>query len=289
MMQLHENIKKYRCHKNWTQEDLAEMLDVTRQTISKWEQGINEPDISTLKKLSEVFEVSLDELLGSEERKKEDRFPYIVKICNVVSISFWIFVSFVLIIFIRYLYNKIPMHYNWAGEIDRWGSKWEWLWMLIYFVTILGTDLICCHQIVKEKNSKAGFWITKICCWCSQIVGLGIFFGFAGKLLRKETWYPITNGVIYSLLLCFSIFSHPRIIKRNSYLGFRTKFTCSNDVAWNRINRFTCYVFCINSFIAILIQMFVNQFWYNFLISNLLCIGVIIVWIYYFYIKHKLK
>ncbi|MCM1130314.1 MAG: helix-turn-helix domain-containing protein [Muribaculaceae bacterium] len=285
----YDNIKRFRLNKNWTQEDLAEKLNVTRQTISKWEQGINEPDIATFKKLSCIFEVSLDELLGLEEQKKVDKFPYIVKICNIVSISFCVFISLVLVIFIRYLYNKIPMHYNWDLEIDRLGSKWEWLFMLAYFIGILVTDLLCCRLVVGMPNSKASFWITKICCWCSQIVGLGIFFGFAGRFLKKDTWYPITNGVVYSFLFCFSIFLHPSIIKRNSYFGFITKFTCSNDVAWNKINRFTCYVLCINSFIAIIIQMFVNQFWYNFLISNLLCIGLLIVCIYYFHVKHKLK
>ncbi len=265
------------------------MLDVTRQTISKWEQGINEPDIATLKKLSEVFEVTIDELLGKEEQKRENKFPYIVKICNVVSISFCIFVSLVLIIFTRYLYNRIPMHYNWAGEIDRWGSKWEWVILLVYFIIILVTDLFCCKQIKEKVNSKAGFWTIKICCWCCQIVGLGIFFGFAGEFLKKDTWYPITNSVIYAFLFCVMIFLHPAIIKRNNIFGFRTHFTCSNEIAWNSINRFACYTFCINSLSAIIIQMFVNQFWYNFLISNLIYIGVIIVWSYYFHFKHKLK
>ncbi|MDE6407460.1 MAG: helix-turn-helix domain-containing protein [Anaeroplasmataceae bacterium] len=291
-MQLHENIKKYRCLKNWTQEDLATMLGVTRQTISKWEQNINEPDVSTLKRLSEAFEISVDELLGKEKQKKADRFPFIAKICNVVSISFCIFVSLTLVIFTMYLYNKIPMHYNWAGEIDRFGSKWEWLFLLIYFIVILSTDLFCCHLFIKQadsKSSKVGFWVTKISCWIAQIIGIGIFFCFAVRFLKKDTWCPIMNGMIYSFLFCFFIFMHPSIAKRNRIFGFRTQFTCSNDIAWNSMNRFACYTFCINSLAAIIIQMFVNQFWYNYLISNSLCIGAIIVWIYYFYLKHKLK
>lgn len=291
-MQLPKNIKRYRCLKNWTQEELSIRLNVTRQTISKWEQGINEPDISTLKKLSDLFEISLDELIGEEEKNKEDRFFYVYKICTVISISFCIFVSLVLIIFTRYLYNKIPMHYNWANEVDRWGSKWEWLYMLLYFLSMLGTDLLCCRWIIREtysKSMKAGFWITKLCCWCAQCIGLGIFLGFSVKFLKKDTWFPITNAIIYSFLFCLMIFLHPSIVKRNSIFGFRTKFTCSNEVAWNKINRFSCYVFCINSLAAIVIQMFINQFWYNFLISQCIFIGCIIMWSYYFYVKHKLK
>ncbi len=291
-MEFQKRIKELRTQHQWTQEDLAEKLNVTRQTISKWEQGINEPDITTLQRLCEIFEVSFDALLGKEEQIKEDKFPYIAKICNVVSISFCIFLCFVLFIFTRYLNDKIPMHYNWAGEIDRIGSKWEWLLLLIYFVIILGTDLVCCHVIVDKaitNSSKAGFWVTKICCWLSQIIGIGIFFGFASKFLKPDTWYPITNGIVYSFLFCIMIFMHPSIVKRNRFFGFRTAFTCSNEIAWNKNNRFACYVFCINSIVAIIVQMFVNQFWYNYCISNLIIIGVIIVVIYYFNIKHKLK
>ncbi|MDE6655951.1 MAG: helix-turn-helix domain-containing protein, partial [Anaeroplasmataceae bacterium] len=179
---IQENIKRFRLDKDWTQEDLAEKLNVTRQTISKWEQGINEPDISTLRKLSDIFEISIDELIGKEEEYKEDKFQYIRKILNVVSISLCIFLSLMLIIFTRYLYNKIPMHYNGEGKIDRWGSKWEWLFMILGFISVLGADLFCCHLITKGTNSKmekAAVLTVKICCWICQIVFIGIFFGFA--------------------------------------------------------------------------------------------------------------
>ena len=149
---LQDNIKRFRLAKGWTQEELAEKLNVTRQTISKWEQGINEPNIDTLRNLSETFNVSIDELIGKEKQKKENRFPSIVKICNAVSISLCIFVSLVLIIITRYLYNTIPMHYNWNGEIDRWGSKWEWLVLLPYFVVILGTDLLMSLINISEPK-----------------------------------------------------------------------------------------------------------------------------------------
>ena len=48
-----------------TQEELAKKMDVARQTISKWELGETSPDLSEAKKLSEIFNVSLDELTGN--------------------------------------------------------------------------------------------------------------------------------------------------------------------------------------------------------------------------------
>ncbi|MDE6661656.1 MAG: helix-turn-helix domain-containing protein, partial [Anaeroplasmataceae bacterium] len=279
----HDNIKRFRLAKGWTQEELAEKLNVTRQTISKWEQGINEPDIDTLKKLSEVFDVSIDELIGDKKEKKENRFPSIVKICNVVSISLCIFVCLVLVIITRYLYNRIPMHYNLQGEINRWGSKWEWLWLLPYFVVILGTDLLCCRLIINNstsKSMKAGFWITKVCCWISQAVGLGIFLGATLAYLKKGNWYPIINGVTYTVVLSFLIFLHPSIIKQNQLFGFRTNFTCSNVIAWNKINKMAFYVLNINCIVCIVLQLLYNQFWYNLLISSLILVGLFIMFIY---------
>ncbi|MDO4333282.1 MAG: helix-turn-helix transcriptional regulator [Eubacteriales bacterium] len=46
-----------------TQEQLAEKLSVSRQTISKWETGITSPDLESIVKISKIFQVSLDELL----------------------------------------------------------------------------------------------------------------------------------------------------------------------------------------------------------------------------------
>ncbi len=75
---LGEKIKLYRENKNMTQGEVAKILGVKAATISKYEAGILEPNIESLKKLSELFEVSIDELL------KEDKFD-ISKI-NVLDI-----------------------------------------------------------------------------------------------------------------------------------------------------------------------------------------------------------
>ena len=58
------NIRKYRLIFNWTQENLADVLSVSHQVISKWENGIAYPDIATLCSLSRIFNVTLDELCG---------------------------------------------------------------------------------------------------------------------------------------------------------------------------------------------------------------------------------
>ena len=62
-MSLGENIARLRARKNWSQEELARALDVSRQSVSKWETDASVPDLDKLVKLGEVFGVSLDELV----------------------------------------------------------------------------------------------------------------------------------------------------------------------------------------------------------------------------------
>lgn len=61
---LNENIKAIRKSKGLSQEELAVKLNVVRQTISKWEQGLSVPDSDMLISLSEVLETSVSTLLG---------------------------------------------------------------------------------------------------------------------------------------------------------------------------------------------------------------------------------
>lgn len=66
MMYLSENLKKYRLIKNLTQEDVAEYLGITPQSVSKWERGECYPDITFLPALANIFETSIDLLVGMD-------------------------------------------------------------------------------------------------------------------------------------------------------------------------------------------------------------------------------
>lgn len=72
-MDISKQIKKYRLDSKLSQEDLAEKIFVTRQTISNWENGKNYPDINSLVLLSTLFGVSLDILVkGDLDEMKEE-------------------------------------------------------------------------------------------------------------------------------------------------------------------------------------------------------------------------
>ena len=62
---LSENLKKIRKEKGLSQEALSEKLNIVRQTISKWEKGLSIPDGDMLIKLSQVLEIPVETLLGT--------------------------------------------------------------------------------------------------------------------------------------------------------------------------------------------------------------------------------
>lgn len=72
-MELNKQIKKHRSAMELSQEQLAEKLYVTRQTISNWETGKNYPDIHSLILMSSLFGVSLDKLIKGDLEMMEEK------------------------------------------------------------------------------------------------------------------------------------------------------------------------------------------------------------------------
>lgn len=66
-MNFGERIYKYRSARNLSQGNLADMLDVSRQSVSKWENNSAVPDLDKIIKLCEIFEITIDELVKGEE------------------------------------------------------------------------------------------------------------------------------------------------------------------------------------------------------------------------------
>ena len=79
-LKLSENIKKYRKDMSLTQEALAEVLGVTVGAVSKWENGNNVPDVLMMMEIANLFNISVDELLGFSLSSKK-----IEDMCNEIE------------------------------------------------------------------------------------------------------------------------------------------------------------------------------------------------------------
>jgi len=65
-----ERVKKEREKRSWSQTDLAEKIHVSRQSVSKWETGKNYPSIEVIIDLSDLFGITIDEILRSDHELK---------------------------------------------------------------------------------------------------------------------------------------------------------------------------------------------------------------------------
>lgn len=103
-MELGNQIKYYRSEKELSQEELAERVCVLRQTISNWENNKNYPDINSIVLLSEVFEISIDNLIkGDVEQMKKEINAEEIKKLNSYSLMMLVFMLAAIILLIPML------------------------------------------------------------------------------------------------------------------------------------------------------------------------------------------
>lgn len=120
-MEIGKKIMELRKKKGLSQEELAEKVGVARQTISKWELGETSPDLKQAKELSEIFNVSLDELVSNDIKNiliektsnTEKLAGLILKLIKIMIVI--IIVAPILIIALRIIFKNI--HENNAGRL----------------------------------------------------------------------------------------------------------------------------------------------------------------------------
>ena len=133
-MELGKQIKRYRMEANLSQEELADKVFVSRQTISNWENDKNYPDIKSLVLMSEVFHVSLDYLVkGDLERMKKEidqqEYAEFQKNGNIFSV-----------LFVALLIVPVPlvMIFEWLG--------------LVFYIGLFAIGMYYAIKIEKYKK-----------------------------------------------------------------------------------------------------------------------------------------
>ena len=72
-MKFSDKIMTLRKRKGWSQEELANQLDVSRQAIYKWESGLTTPELEKIKRLTEIFDTTFEDLLNDEKELVLDK------------------------------------------------------------------------------------------------------------------------------------------------------------------------------------------------------------------------
>lgn len=98
MRKIGEKIAQLRKEKGMTQSDLAEKMCVTDKAVSKWERNISVPDIRTVQKLSQVFEVSVEEFINETFNSENKTKNLIMLVLRSVAFALAVAVLILMII-----------------------------------------------------------------------------------------------------------------------------------------------------------------------------------------------
>lgn len=161
-MSIGKNISKLRKLNNLSQEELASKLNVTRQTISKWELDETTPDLYMAKNISNILKISLDELVENEKEfvkmsNTEKLSSIKIKILKVMGIISLLLVVF-LLIYLPYNYFSIKAVSTSLGRYCYVDNE-EYEINLTKYITdnknATGTFecINCKYEYIKEINS----------------------------------------------------------------------------------------------------------------------------------------
>ncbi len=135
-MELGKRIRDLRNQHSMTQDDLAERLYVSRQTVSSWENDKSYPDIHSLLMISDLFNVSLDTLVkGDIEIMKEKIDQETIRSFKKYSNIYGILLLICLVAF-------VPL------------AKWLGLWGLAVWLPLFGAAIYFCLKVEKIKKDQ---------------------------------------------------------------------------------------------------------------------------------------
>lgn len=210
-MSLGERIYKLRTEKEMSQGDLADALEVSRQSISKWETNGSVPELDKLVKLSEIFGVSLDELILDKKQPEqvaepEEPEPKVIYVERPAPRSAQKVAGIVLLCFSALLWLMIALFGDVVAGL------------------VLAAPFAACGLICLLVRKNAGLW----CAWVVYLF-IEIYLRFASGVNWQYVFFPhIYSGewtihliVAWCLLAVFAILIVVTALRtRKSFPGF---------------------------------------------------------------------
>lgn len=154
-MKISEQLKKQRKINGLSQQELADQLHITRQSVSKWENGTALPSFSNVIAISDLFGISLDELIKKDDELKM-KFE---KNTSSLSILAFLFTAIPVAMIIYIIANQAfgvnqANFLDWVsvitfvsfigmlftvdwGKIKKTASKWSIIWTVLFFLTLI--------------------------------------------------------------------------------------------------------------------------------------------------------
>lgn len=184
---------------------------------------------------------------------------------------------------LSFLPDIVPVHYNFAGEVDRFGSRFEYL-LFPVIAGVAGAIFGLAARNCGKKGTKESALTEKILFWSAifevlLFSGLGLFFmwkaatyapGDADPAVSPDFMRFIGMGVGVLLVLLGNVMPKAR---RNALFGLRTKWSMADDEVWRKSQRFGGF-----SAVALGLLLIVTGIFMNSIAHLILCMAVGSVW-----------
>lgn len=156
-MEFNEKLQELRKKKGLTQEELADILFVSRTAVSKWESGRGYPNIESLRDISKYFCVSIDDLLSGEKLLYIAENENKSKIKNICSMIFGFVDVFSVLLIILPIYPNNVDGFVYTVNLLNYtrASLWSLYihWALFFSLILVGVVKIILTRIGREKGS----------------------------------------------------------------------------------------------------------------------------------------
>ena len=200
-MEFGEKLQELRKSRGLTQEELSEVLFVSRTAVSKWESGRGYPSIDSLKEISKFFSVSIDALLSGEKllsiAERENR-SNIKTLCDLL---FGMTDILSLLLVLLPLYPKMLDGYVYSVSLIAYNAgrlKLAVYWSMIVVLAIMGV-------------LQAAFSVKKGAKLRKQLMGASVILGIASVIifaLAGETYAVILSFLLVLVKIAFTFKSH---------------------------------------------------------------------------------
>lgn len=174
-------IKAARIEKKLTQEQVAQLLGVSRQTISNWENEKSYPDIISVIKMSECYDVSLDYLLKGEEKMK-NYYDYLEESTNVVKSNANRNKIVTILSYLLIWASAMIVFWFFTSGSDAMGYSLMFLWFILPVTTFI-------VSVIIGKNNF----------WGKRKWAFTLFFGVMYMLAEYGT-FKIANNITFNKL-----------------------------------------------------------------------------------------
>lgn len=218
MRDIGKNIKSLRIERNMTQDELAQLLFVTRQTVSSYETGNSHPDVDMLLKIAEVFGVEVNAVIyGSQIDQKQRRRRWHTGILIGGTVALGVLLAVVadaVSSYNQWFSNKYYMHFYSAALICRNWLKPAWL-LMVGWVFMHGLCEFYGTRTLKSPTSHYVKWgvVAFIAAYAILILPHSIWFvvedikslqrhktGFVGEYTSSFSVFPAWDQLAFLVM-----------------------------------------------------------------------------------------